>query len=195
MEVLLEQIEYYIEIYGVWLIILIGILHPFITFPPHIFALTVALSVLGIVNGYSALIVGNLIGIFMFYPIISRLRRNKIEKNEKNTIIGKTFKWIKTEPAWKHAIVLGVPLMPTQPIKYMLPLSGVSYKRYLGISISSYIFIYIINSLLYFGVLSFITDEIPQYVGVIFILLFVIIVYFGKQIFKKSELNKQDFKK
>ncbi len=190
MEVLLEQLTFYIEQYGIYLIIILGILHPFIGFPPHIFILTASLTVLGIPIGYLTLLIGNVIGLVIFYPLISSFRKAKSKKTETKTLIDKTFQWVKTEKSWKHAIVIGAPLLPTHPIKYMISLSGMSYKKFLSITIPAYLILFISNSLLYFGVTSFITETIPKQVGIVLIIMFILFVYFGKHIFNKSNFDE-----
>jgi uncharacterized membrane protein YdjX (TVP38/TMEM64 family) len=184
MDAFLAQITFYVDLYGTWMVILIGALHPFIAFPAHIFILTVSIQVLGPVQGYIMLFIGNMIGILIFYPVLKTVQVNNHSKVD-NTFINQVFSWIRNEALWKHAVVIGAPLIPTQPIKYFLPLSGIGFKKYIVIFLSSYVILFISNSLLYFGVLSFFTNEIPTYLGIVFISLFVFFIYFGKNIFEK----------
>jgi hypothetical protein len=70
-------------------------------------------------------------------------------------------------------------------LKIAFPFTTISFKKYFLTILSAYIFLYTIYSLVYFGVLTFLTDNVPQYIGVILIVLFTIIIYFGKQISTK----------
>jgi hypothetical protein len=184
MEELLLFLKDSIYTYGVWIIIIIGIMHPYIAFPAHIFVLTISISILGIVNGYVLLAFSNIIGILLFYPSIRVFSKRKNDINNQTTFFSKISRFVKNEPAWKHAIVLGAPLIPTHPLKYMIPFSGMSYRRYLMIFLSAYLILFLSNTLLYFGTLSFFNEYIPTYIGVILMTVFVLIIYFGKKLFQ-----------
>jgi chemotaxis methyl-accepting protein methylase len=60
-----------------------------------------------------------------------------------------------------------------------------SFKKYFTTVLGSYVFLYSIYSLVYFGALSFLTENIPNYVGVILLLLFAVLIYFSKVIKQK----------
>ncbi len=189
---MLELIQYSIEFldyYGYILVILFGMIHPFIGFPPHMLILTASIALYGFVRGYLFLLLGNVIGIVLFYVFVVYLKKMRKTNIKQDSLIDKISVWLREEPTWKHLVVLGLPLIPTHPIKYALPLSGVSFQKHMKIFIGGYLLLFVCDSLVYFGTLSFITDLIPTHIGVILITIFVIVIYFGKYIFKKQELT------
>ncbi|RLD64676.1 MAG: hypothetical protein DRI84_08445 [Bacteroidetes bacterium] len=80
-------------------------------------------------------------------------------------------------------------MIPTYPIKIAVPLSGVGFKKYLITIIGAYLFLFFGNTLIYFGVLGIITNNIPPYISFSLLLIFAIYIYFGHKIFYKDKLD------
>ena len=175
--------------YGFIIVIVFGIVHPIIENPLSLFNLALAITLLGIGLGYIVVFVSNLIGIFILYYLVDRVKkRNNGGIFEKKTA-DKVLNWIKNTDTWRHIVVIGVPMIPTYPIKIAVPLSGVGLKKYLITLVGAYLFLFFGNTLIYFGVLGIVTDNIPAYVSFILLSIFVIYIYFGHRIFYKDKLD------
>lgn len=166
--------------YALWLILLFGILHPLTENPWSFLTLSLAITFLGIPLGYSVVLLGNIIGILLLYLIIHGLRRLSKDAYLDKKIPTAVLKWINETESWRHILVLGMPTVPTYPVKIALPLSDMRFMKYSITIFGSYLFLHIANSLLYFGVLGFITDGIPRALGIALLILFAILIYFGK---------------
>ena len=104
----------------------------------------------------------------------------------------KVLHWLETTEIWRHIIVIGMPLVPTFFLKLAFPFSKASFKKYFTTIMGAYIFLYVIYTLAYYGLISFITSAIPNYIGFILLLIVALIIYFGKdlrnKLFKGEEL-------
>jgi len=174
--------------YGFLIVILFGVLHPLFENPLSLFTLALAVTILGIPLGYIFLALSNLIGILLLYVIANQFNHSSNHVLFKKKISDKFLKWIRDTPTWKHIIVIGVPFIPTYPIKLAVPLSNVGFKKYLITLCGAYAFLFFGNTLLYFGFLGIVTNNIPNVVSYGFLLVFVLFVYFGNQLFKKEKL-------
>ena len=175
--------------YGFLIVIVFGIAHPILENPLSLFNLALAITLLGIGLGYLVVFVSNMIGILILYYLVYRFnKRNKGALFEKK-VADKVLTWIRNTSTWKHIVVIGVPMIPTYPIKIAVPLSGVGFKKYMVTLIGAYLFLFFGNTLIYFGVLGFITDNIPTYVSFILLSIFVVYIYFGHRIFYKEKLD------
>lgn len=182
---LFEQLQDFFGPYGFWMILVFGILHPLTENPWSFFTLSLAIAVLGIPLGYSTLLLGNIIGILLLYLIARGINRWTKYYLLKKNISKKILNWIDTTDTWRHIIVIGVPSIPTYPIKVALPFSRMSFGKYFGTLLGAYLFLHVANSLLYFGLLGFVTDTIPDWVSVVLLALFALYIYFGKTIRQK----------
>ncbi len=191
----LNIIEYF-EIFALkyeehimWVVLLFSFLHPLTENPWSFFTLSLAITALGVGKGYVLLIVGYITGIIVLYFIMRFI--HQIGKfpfsNKKN--IQKVLNWVSSTSTLRHIIVIGLPNIPTYPIKVILPLTKMSFIRYFITLLGSYLFLTTMNSLLYFGVFSLLGLTVPKWVAILLILIFVVIVYFGKDL-KKQYLLK-----
>lgn len=171
--------------YGFLIVILFGVLHPIIDNPWSFLTMTLSFSILGIPLGYLLLLISNIVGIVLLYLIMKLIDSKSKHYLYKKKVSGSVLKWLENTPLWKHVIVIGVPLVPTFFLKIAFPFTKLSFKKYFTTVVLSYMFLYSIYSLVYFGVVSFVTENIPNYVGVILVTVFIILLYFGKSIYNK----------
>lgn len=87
---------------------------------------------------------------------------------------------------WKHAIVIGAPLIPTYPIKIAIVLSDMGNKKIYMTLLWSYVTLFVGNAMIYFGIAGLINDIIPRYVSYPLLVLFVLWIYFGRYIFNNT---------
>jgi len=180
--ILFDELMLFLGNYGFIIVIVFGMLHPIIDNPWSFFTMSLSITILGIPLGYSVLLISNIIGIILVFIILKRIDRQSDNYLYKKKISGKILKWLETTEMWRHIVVIGLPLVPTFFLKLAFPFTKVSFKKYFITVFSAYVFLYSIYSLVYFGVLSFLTDNIPNYVGVILLLLFSVVIYFSKTI-------------
>lgn len=176
--------------YGFIIVIVFGIIHPILENPLSLFNLALAISLLGIGLGYIVVFASNLIGILILYYIVYRIKKRSGEAIFEKKVAEKVLTWIRNTDTWRHIIVIGVPMIPTYPIKIAVPLSGMGFKKYMVTLVGAYLFLFFGNTLIYFGILGFITDNIPNYVSFILLSVFAIYIYFGHKIFYKDKLDQ-----
>lgn len=175
--------------YGFIIVILFGVAHPILENPLSLFNLALAITMLGIGMGYLVVFVSNLVGILILYYLVMRFKKRSSEALFEKKVADKVLTWIKETDTWRHIVVIGVPMIPTYPIKIAVPLSGVGFKKYLVTLIGAYIFLFFGNTLIYFGVLGIITNNIPNYVTFSLLFAFVLYIYFGHRLFYKDKLD------
>lgn len=187
-----EELMFFLGNYGFIIVIIFGIMHPLFENPLSLLNMALAFSILGIPLGFLIIFSSNLIGIFLLYYFA--LRFNEKSKNIlfRKKVPEKILNWVKTTDTWRHILVIGVPMIPTYPIKIAVPLSKVGFKKYLITLVGAYMFLYFGNFLIYFGILGFISENIPNYVSYILLIIFVVYVYFGKSVFKKNKINEKN---
>jgi len=185
LSILIDNALLFLGNYGFIIVIIFGLIHPIIDNPWAFFTMTLSFSILGVPLGFALLITSNVIGITLLYLIIKGIDNKTEHYLYKKKVSGFVLKWLESTPIWKHIIVIGMPLVPTFFLKIAFPFTNLSFKKYFITVLSAYLFLYAIYSLVYFGVISFLTDNIPEYIGVILILVFTIIIYFGRTIFNK----------
>lgn len=192
LSILLEDILLFLGNYGFIIVIVFGVLHPIFDAPWSFLTLTLSFTLLGVPLGLSLLVLSNIFGITLLYIIMNRIDARSNQYLYKKKISGAVLKWLETTPLWKHVIVIGVPMVPTFFIKMAFPFTKLSFKKYFYTVLLAYLFLYSIYSLVYFGILSFLTENVPNYVGTILIALFVLILYFGKAIYQKLSGGMKD---
>ncbi|PAT01989.1 hypothetical protein CI105_03780 [Candidatus Izimaplasma bacterium ZiA1] len=174
--------------YGFIIVILFGITHPSLSAPVSIFTLTLSLTLLGYFYGYIVLLGANAVGILIFYYFVRKfdVKRDSFiakSKRRENTIL-----WIEKTSSWKHMLVIGLPFLPTQPIRMGVAFSRISLKRFFFTLFGSYIILYIGNSLIYFGFASLLDDSIPRPLSILFFLIFALVIYFSNSLFNKEKI-------
>jgi len=177
------------QAYALWIILLFAILHPLTENPWSLLSLTLAITFVGIPVGYGIIFIGTVIGILLLYLIMHSIRLLShdalLHKRGSKAILN----WINDTQTWRHIIVIGMPAIPTYPIKIALPLSKMTFSKFFITLLSSYIFLYIANSLLYFGVLGIVTNNIPKPLAILLLTLFALYIYFGKSLRHKEANN------
>lgn len=182
---LFDEIMLFLGNYGFIIVIVFGILHPIIDNPWSFFTMSLSITLLGVPFGYALLLISNVIGIALVFVILKMIDQRTDNYLYKKKVSGKILKWLETTETWRHIIVIGLPLVPTFFLKLAFPFTKISFRKYFVTVLGSYTFLYSIYSLVYFGVLSFLTDNIPNYVGVFLLLSFSILIYFSKTIKEK----------
>ena len=182
---IVDEILLFLGNYGFLLIILFGILHPLTENPWSFFTMSLSITLLGPILGYSLLLASNIVGILLLYIIVETINKRSDFFFEKKKVSKSVIDWLHNTPVWKHVIVIGMPMVPTYPIKVGLAFSKIGFKKYSTTLLLSYLYLYIIYTFAYYGLLSFLTEKIHTFVGVILIVLFIVIVYFGKNIREK----------
>lgn len=183
--VLVEEALIVLGNYGFIIVILFGILHPIIDNPWSFLTMSLSFTLLGIPFGFLLLLISNIIGILLLYLITKKIDNTSNHYLYDKKVSGSVLKWLESTPLWKHVLVIGVPLVPTFFLKIAFPFTTLSFKKYFITVLLSYLFLYSIYSMVYFGVLTFLTDNIPNYIGVILVSLFIAILYFGKDVYKR----------
>ena len=182
---LFDELQQLLHPYGFWMVVLFAFLHPLTENPWSFFTLSLALTVLGAPLGYTAIALGLAIGIGCLYVIAHAINRwSKYRLLEKN-ISKRVLDWIVATDTWRHIVVIGLPAVPTYPIKLALPFSRMTFRRYALTLAGSYLFLYAANTALYYGIFGFVRDTIPNWVSVVLLMLFALYIYFGQTMRKK----------
>lgn len=185
----LDETLLFLGSYGFIIVIVFAILHPILENPLSLFTLALAISILGLGLGYLVVFVSNVVGILLLYFLVMQFKkRNKSAIFEKK-VADKVLTWVKDTDTWRHIIVIGVPFIPTYPIKIAVPLSGMGFRKYMITIVGAYLFLFFGNTLIYFGVLGIITDNIPGYISFTLLFMFMLYVYFGNRLFYREKLN------
>ncbi len=185
-------IETAIEYLGIWsflLIILFGILHPTVEQPWSFVATSYALLLYGVI-GLLILFVSNMVGVLILYVICHTIKVKNEDIIQNKKILHKSIKWLEKTETYKHIIAIGIPLVPTWIIKVAIGFTDIKLHKYMLILAGSYILLFTGNLLMYYGVVSILSDAIPYYVSFPLLTLFVVYLYSGRQLFEKLGLKK-----
>ena len=166
------------------LIVLFGLLHPLTENPWSLFTLGLGITVLGAPVAYVVILTSNMLGVVMLYGIMHWLHRQSGYRLQHSPRIGKALAWLRKTPMYKHIIVIGLPSVPTYPIKIALPLTKMRFSRYFTTLLGSYVFLTIANSLIYYGIFGLVFGDIPEWLSILLLVLFAILVYAGKDLRK-----------
>ncbi len=192
-DTLVNSLLIFLGSYGFIVFIIFGIMHPLFENPLSLLNMAMAFTVLGIPLGFLVVFSSNLVGIILLYYLAMKFNQNSNYFLFRHKVSKKVLLWIKTTPTWKHILVIGVPMIPTYPIKVGVPLSGSGFRKYLITLVGAYLFLYFGNFLIYFGALGIITNNIPTYLSFSLLLLFVLYLYFGSSFFNKLNIfNKKE---
>ena len=187
LELFVENALVFLQGWGFIIVIVFGIAHPIFENPLSLFNLTLAITLLGLPLGYIVVFVSNLIGIIILYVLATKFNEKSNDFLFKKKVSKSALDWIRSTPLWKHIVVIGVPMIPTYPIKLAVPLSKVGFKKYMITLVGAYLFLFFGNSLIYFGIAGLISSIIPNYVSIILLVLLVLYIYFGKYLFQKGD--------
>ena len=192
LEVFVENALTYLNDWGFIIVIVFGIVHPILENPLALFNLTLAIAILGIPLGYIVVFASNLIGILILYLLATKFNSKTNDYLFQKKVSKSALIWIKNTPLWKHIVVIGVPMIPTYPIKLAVPLSKVGFKKYMITLVGAYVFLYFGNTLIYFGIAGLISNIIPNYISFLLLVLLVVYIYFGKNIFNKGKIELEE---
>lgn len=182
---LFDTLIIYAEQYGFWIILLLAVLHPLTENPWSFITMSIGLRILGIPLGYGTIFLGNIIGIIILYLIFHGIHHKTNYIAQQKKLSKKVLDWVEHAESWRHILVIGMPMIPTYPVKIALPLSNMSFHKYFITLLGSYTFLYSAYSLLYFGLIGFITEAIPNSVAIICLAAFELYIYFGKSLRQK----------
>jgi hypothetical protein len=135
----------FLGVYGFLIVIIFGVVHPLIENPLSLFNLTLAIAILGIPLGYLVVFLSNLVGIVLLYLIAIKFNKKTDNYLFKKKISNKALMWIRETPTWKHIVVIGVPMIPTYPIKLAVPFTE-NIPNYVSFILLTILVLYI-----YFG--------------------------------------------
>ena len=191
-EAFVDSTLLFLDGWGFIIVIIFAIMHPIFENPLSLFNLSLGIALMGTVLGYTVVFLSNVVGIMILYYLATTANEKTGFILRKKKVSKKVLEWIEETHIWKHIFVIGVPMIPTYPVKLAVPLSGVSFKKYMITLVGAYLFLFFGNTLIYYGVVSFITDNIPNWVSFMLLLVLVIYVYFGKYMFKKEGLKESE---
>lgn len=191
LETFVEQALDVLQNWGFIIVIVFAIVHPLLENPLHLFNYSLAIALMGVPIGLSVVFISNIIGILLLFYFTRMVNEKSNNFLKRKKVSAKILKWIEETPLWKHIFVIGVPMIPTYPVKLGVPLSGIPFKKYMITLVGAYLFLFLGNTLIYYGVLGFITDQIPTWLSFTLLLLLVLYIYFGKQVFNKGEVQEQ----
>lgn len=180
----------FLDGWGIVIVIVFGVLHPLISQPLHLFNLTLAIGLVGALIGFPVVIVSNIIGIILLWYFTRIARKSNVFKRW--NVSEQIFTWVNNTEPWRHAVVIGAPTIPTYPIKLAIPLSGMSFKEYFKTLMGSYAVLIISNTLIYYGLVGFLTDNIPPWGLFLIMLVIVLYVYFGRRLFDHGRVKKTE---
>lgn len=186
-ELFVDNALLFLQGWGFIIVIVFGIMHPVFENPFALFNLSLAIALLGAPIGYAVVFVSNVIGILVLYVLATKFNEKSNDILFKKKVSKSTLDWVKNTPLWKHIVVIGVPAIPTYPIKIAVPLSKVGFQKYMVTLVGAYIFLFIGNTLIYYGIAGLITNIIPNYVAILLLVLLILYIYFGKHLFNKEE--------
>lgn len=187
LELFVENALIFMQGWGFLLVIVFGIVHPILENPLALFNLSLAIALLGIPLGYAVVFGSNVIGILILYVLATKFNEKSNDFLFRKNVSSKALEWIKHTPLWKHIVVIGVPMIPTYPIKVAVPLSKVSFQKYMVTLVGAYVFLFFGNTLIYFGIAGLISNIIPNYVSFILLVILVLYIYFGRYLFRKGD--------
>ena len=150
-----------------WVVLLFSFMHPLTENPWSLFTLSLALTALGVIQGYLLIITGYLIGVVVLYVLVRFIHQKSDCRFMKLKGAKKVLNWVASTSTLRHILVIGMPNIPTYPIKISLPLTTMSFTKYIITLMGSYLFLTIMNSLLYFGIFSLFGINIPRWVSIL----------------------------
>lgn len=191
-ESVVEQMLLFLNDYGFILIILFAIIHPIFEGPFALFTLSLGIALLGITTAYILVFTFNMIGCLLLIFLVKKVDKFSNYYLHRHKVSNDVLVWLKETKKWKHIFVLGVPVIPTYPVKIGYLLGEPSTKDSMMTLLGAYIFLYVGNTLIYFGFLNIVQTGIMRIISVLLLLLLVLFVYFGKSLFSKISITKKE---
>lgn len=181
----LSQIEMVLIVAG------LSFIHPFISQPWSLLSISLSMIWLGEIVGIAVAFSFYTLGIIMYYILIQTIEK-KYKLEERPKLVG-VFKWLKETPSYKHAIAVGIPLVPTYFIKMLLPISERPFSKYMLVMLSAYAFLSSVNVLLYYGIfVSALMGDASWITFIVFVII-IILMYLSTHIKNQWFIkNKRD---
>ncbi len=176
--------------YGFILVIIFALIHPIFEGPFALFNLGLGIYIMGAIPAYIIIFTANVIGCVFLYLLVKKVDRFSNYYLHKKKVSGNVITWLKETKKWKHIFVLGVPVIPTYPVKIGYLLSEPSFKETMKTLVGMYIFLFFANTLIFYGILNFLETGLARILSVVLLVILVLFVYFGKSIFSKIGLVK-----
>lgn len=173
--------------YAFILIIIFAFIHPLFEGPLSLFTLSIGIILLGPVIAFPLIFAFNILGSMFLFFLLKKVDRFSNYYLHRKKVSNSILEWLQHTKKWKHVFVLGVPLIPTYPVKIGYLISEPKFKDGMITMIFSYLFLFFGNTLIYYGVLTFLESGISRMISIVILLVLVIFVYFGKDIFNKIE--------
>ena len=166
----------------------LSFIHPFISQPWSLLNISLSMIWFGELPGIILAFIFYVLGMIGYYGLIQVIEKKyKLEENKRLIPI---FKWLKETPSYKHAIAVGIPLVPTYFIKMLLPISEKPFLKYMAVMVSAYAFLTSVNVILYYGIfVSVLMGDATWITFIVFVLL-IVIMYMSSHI-KKTWFNKK----
>jgi hypothetical protein len=181
-----------LDTYGFILVILFAIMHPIFEGPLARFNLSLGIVLMGITGAYITIFVFNMIGCVILYILVKKVDFFSNYYLHRKKVSNEILVWLKEAPKWKHIFVLGVPIIPTYPVKIGYYLGEPSFKDIMKTMLGAYVFLFIGNTLIYFGFMNFLESGTSRTIAIILLLILVVFVYFGNSIFSKITSFKKE---
>lgn len=170
----LTQLEMVLIIAG------LSFIHPFISQPWSLLSVSLSMIWLGEAIGIFVAFTFYILGMIGYYGLVQLIEKKY--KLEENARLKKVFAWLKSTPSYKHAIAVGIPLVPTYFIKMLLPISEKPFLKYMVVMMSAYLFLTSVNVLLYYGIfVSVLMGEATWITFIVFVIL-IILMYTSSHI-------------
>jgi len=171
-------------------IIIIGVLsfiHPMISQPWSLLSISLSMIWFGEVVGILIAFSFYVLGMIAYFIIIKNIERkyDLVNKPKLRPVI----RWLKETPSYKHAIAVGIPLVPTYFIKMLLPITEDTFIKYMMTMISAYVFLTTMNVLLYYGIFVSAIMGNASWITFIVFTIFIVLLYVSSHIKNKGFQN------
>jgi hypothetical protein len=161
--------EWVVTIPWVWIVLifaLLGILHPLFENPAGILMITF-LATAWQSPWLAALYLWgwNIVGLQLLYDLLHRVQPwGQRWLKKRNSSASRFLTWLHHQPAWKHFLVMALPLVYTYPLRIAWTLWHPTRWRYTIQSACLYALFHLANIALYTGVLEVIDNRLPLWV-------------------------------
>lgn len=190
-EAFVESMIIILDQYAFILVILFAFIHPLFEGPLALFTLSLGIILLGPVIAFPLIFAFNILGSMLLFYLLKKVDKFSNYYLHRKKVSNDVLDWLQRTKKWKHVFVLGVPIIPTYPVKIGYLLSEPKFKEGMITMIFAYLFLFFGNTLIYYGVLTFLESGTSRVISIIILLVLVLFVYFGNDIFKKIGNTKE----
>ena len=150
---------------GIVIVLVLALLHPTLEGPAAILLLTILTIFLNNVWLASSLLwIAYTIGFCLFYLLVHWLHQKSNRLVERYTPTKKAIDWVKSQPTWKHIVVIGMPLVYTYPLRIAFTIRHQKFFPFFWQTFLQYGVLTIGNLLIYFGVMQLIFFDLPIWI-------------------------------